>query len=283
MMSLRPKSLVAVTGALLGACAFVAPSAAPAEASPAMPTLKIALHGTQGVTLSGSTVSGAVNIVSTFTGKAPTGPNSNGPTVALFQLRPGATIQEAFGAVGASGDLNKLTPYGTLMVDANAPGVVQTVLSPGNYVALNITGNGLPGFSPFTVTKSPSPAALPPARATESSIEFGFRGPAVLHNGEVVRAENQGFLVHMIVLIGVKDAARGQEVMALLRAGNDKRAQQLATNSFLNVLGPASPGALQQEVLHASPGYYVEACFMNTQDGREHTQLGMERLVQVVP
>src|ERR1022692_2157678 len=107
VMSLRAKSLVAATGALLGACALVAPSAAPAEAaSSAMPTLKIALHGTQGVTLSGSTVSGAVNIVSTFAGKAPTGPNSNGPTLALFQLRPGATIQEAFGAVGASGDLN---------------------------------------------------------------------------------------------------------------------------------------------------------------------------------
>src|ERR1039458_8353617 len=102
MMSLRPKSLVALTAARV-------------DSNLAMPTLKIALHGTQGVTLTGSTVSGAVNIVSTFTGKAPTGPNSNGPTVALFQLRPGATIQEAFGAVGASGDLNKLTPYGTLM------------------------------------------------------------------------------------------------------------------------------------------------------------------------
>ena len=47
-------------------------------------------------------------------------------------------------------------------------------------------------------------------------------------------------------------------------------------------MDPASPGALQQSELHAKPGYYVEACFMDTQDGREHTQLGMERVVRVV-
>ena len=46
--------------------------------------------------------------------------------------------------------------------------------------------------------------------------------------------------------------------------------------------GPVSHGGMQQSVLNAPPGYYVEACFMNTQDGREHTQLGMERLVRVV-
>ncbi len=39
---------------------------------------------------------------------------------------------------------------------------------------------------------------------------------------------------------------------------------------------------MQQQVLHAKPGYYVEACFMDTIDGREHTRLGMERLVKVV-
>jgi hypothetical protein len=43
-----------------------------------------------------------------------------------------------------------------------------------------------------------------------------------------------------------------------------------------------SHGGMQQSVLNAPAGYYVEACFMNTQDGREHTQVGMERLVRVV-
>jgi hypothetical protein len=39
---------------------------------------------------------------------------------------------------------------------------------------------------------------------------------------------------------------------------------------------------MQQEVITAKPGVYVIACFMDTQDGREHTQLGMERMIKVV-
>ena len=38
---------------------------------------------------------------------------------------------------------------------------------------------------------------------------------------------------------------------------------------------------MQQQVLNAKPGYYVQACFMDTQDGREHTQLGMERVIRI--
>ena len=47
-------------------------------------------------------------------------------------------------------------------------------------------------------------------------------------------------------------------------------------------MGPASPGGMQQQVLNAKPGLYVEACFMDTQDRREHTRLGMTRLVRIV-
>jgi hypothetical protein len=70
----------------------------------------------------------------------------------------------------------------------------------------------------------------------------------------------------------------------LLRAGKDNQALPLLgpNPQFVSLLGPASPGAMQQQVLHAVPGYYLEACFMDTQDGREHTQLGMLRLVRVV-
>jgi hypothetical protein len=38
------------------------------------------------------------------------------------------------------------------LVYAGAPGTIQTVLTPGNYVALNITGNGQPAFEQFKVT-----------------------------------------------------------------------------------------------------------------------------------
>jgi hypothetical protein len=280
-MSKRFGSLSAAAGVV--ACTGALALAGAASGASSLPTMNIALSGTTGVTVSGSTVSGAVNIVSTFTGKAPSGPNSNGPTFGLVRLNPGATVQQAAAAVQAAhGDLNALDPYGSLLVDANAPGTVQTVLSAGNWAALNITGNGQPGIATFTVTPSASPAALPAASATQTAIEFGFRGPKVLRNGTVVREHNNGYLVHMIVAAGVRNAATGRQVIALLLAGKDKKAMKLTNKSFISLMGPASPGALQQSVLKAKPGYYVEACFMDTQDGREHTQLGMERIVKIV-
>ena len=279
-MSKRFWSVVAA-GAL--ACTGVLALAGVASGTSSLPTLNVALTGTKGISVSGSMVSGAVNVTSTFSGKAPGGPNANGPTFGLVRLNPGVTLQQADGAVQSHhGDLNALTPYGTLFVDATAPGTVQTVFTPGNYVALNITGNGQPAFAQFTVKQSSSPAALPAVRATQSAIEFGFRGPGVLHNGTMVREENRGWLVHMITLIGVRNAATGRKLMKALHAGHDNQAFKLSDNAFVSLMGPASPGAMQQEVLHTKPGYYVEACFMDTIDGREHTQLGMERLVKVV-
>jgi hypothetical protein len=283
-MSKRLTSLIATAGVLAVTGALVlAGGAGAAGSASSLPTLNIALTGTTGVSVSGSEVSGAVNVVSTFTGKAPGGPNSNGPTWGLVRLDPGVTVAQAVTAVASHhGDINALTPYGSLFADNSAGSPTQTVLTPGNWVALNITGNGQPGLAPFTVTQSASPAALPRAAATETAIEFTFRGPTVLHDGTIVRAQNGGYLVHMVIGIGVKNAATGREVMALLRAGKDGKAQKLAGRNFLNLAGPISPGGMQQAVLNAKPGYYVEACFMDTQDGREHTQLGMMRLIRVV-
>ncbi len=71
-------------------------------------------------------------------------------------------------------------------------------------------------------------------------------------------------------LIGARNKADAQKIAALLKAGKDAKAQKLATG-FVDLMDPASPGAMQQQVLNAKPGYYVQACFMDTQDGREHT------------
>jgi hypothetical protein len=252
-------------------------SAAPgASAAGSLPTLNLALAGTKGIVVSGSEVSGAVNVVSTYTGKGQ-------GSAALIRLDPGVSFQQAFNAVQSHhGNLDALTPYGRLFFDATAPSHTQTVLTPGHYVALNVTGNGAPAFQQFDVSASSSPAKLPAAREKQTAIEFGFRGPRKLHNGTMVRAVNGGYLVHMIVMVGVKNAATGKAVMVLLRAGKDHAAEKLASHNFVNLLGPASPGAMQQSVLHAKRGYYVEACFMDTTDHREHTRLGMERLVRVV-
>jgi hypothetical protein len=260
--------------------ALQAPVFASAQ-SGALPTLAVSLSRVSGVTLSATTVqSGAVSISSTFTGKLPKG--SQGPGFGIVRLNPGVSIQQAAGAVQSHhGDLDALTPYGTLMANGGAPATVQTVLTPGSYVALNLTGNQ-PAFAPFTVVQAASPAALPAAKATETSIEFAFRGPTVLHVNTIVRAQNAGYLVHMITLIGVRNQAIGKQLIALAMAGKDRQAQKLATGSFVSLLEPASPGAMQQQVLQTKPGYYVEACFMDTQDGREHIQLGMARLVKVI-
>jgi hypothetical protein len=262
--------LLAVVSAVLAGTAGAAQTA--------LPTLNVALHGATGVSVSGSMVSGAVTVRSTFTGKLPHG--SMGADYGLFRLRAGVTIAQA--AKAGQNDLNALTPYGGIVVDAPAPGTVQTILTPGNWVALNLSNQqGQPAIQPFTVTASPSPAALPKPSATETAVEFNFRGPTTLHNGSVIRAQNYGYLVHMIDLIGTRNLADAHRLMALLQAGKDNQAQKLATG-FVTLLGPASPGGMQQEVLRAKPGYYVEVCFMDTQDHREHTQLGMLRLVKVV-
>ena len=268
---------VAAAGAVACSCALALAGGASGASS--LPTLNLALTGASGVSVSGSEVSGAVNIVTTFKGSVPRG--GNGPSFALARLNPGATFQQAFGAVQAAhGDLNAITRYGALLV-SGGPGSTQAVLTPGQWVALNVTGNGAPAVQPFTVTQSSSPAALPAANATETAIEFGFHGPTVLHQGKILREVNGGWLVHMDAFIGVKSKAAGEAAMVLLRAGKDHGAGKFFTNSFFGS-GPVTHGGMQQQIVNAKPGYYVEACFMDTQDGREHTRVGMERLVRVV-
>jgi hypothetical protein len=247
-----------------------------------LPTLNVALTGARSISVSGSMVSGAVSVTSTFSGTLPRG--SMGADFGLIQLRPGVTLAEAERAGQGSNDLNALTPYASIIVNAGAPGTVETVLTPGTWVALNLTSEqGQPGLMPFTVRKSSSPAALPAPTATQTAIEFGFRGPTTLRNGTLIRTQNHGYLVHMVVLAGARNLtlADARELKALLFAGKDRQVGKIATK-FFSLLGPASPGGMQQEVLNTKPGYYVETCFMDTQDHREHTQVGMLRIVHVV-
>jgi hypothetical protein len=267
-------SLVVVSS-VVAACVVGLAGVAGASAASTLPALNVVVTGKTGIAVSGSEVSGAVSITSTFSGKGQGG-------YGLVRLNQGVSFPEALHAVQSHhGDPNALTPLASLVVSADAPGTVQTVLTPGNYVALNLTGNGpAANVAQFTVTQSSSPAALPAASATETSIEFGFKGPKVLHDGTIVRAVNGGFLVHMDVLIGARNKAGAQKIAALLKAGKDNKAHKFATGG-VDLMDPASPGAMQQEVLTAKAGYYVQACFMDTQDGREHTQLGMERVIRI--
>jgi hypothetical protein len=275
----RIASLLAMASIIGGGAAMALTSAAAtaapgASAAATLPTMTVAVTGKTGIAVSGSTVSGAVSITSTFSGKGQGG-------YGLVRLNQGVSFSEALGAVQShQGDPNALTPFGSIVVSADAPSTVQTMLTPGNYVALNLPGNGPSASAQFTVTTASSPAALPAAAATETSIEFGFKGPKVLHDGTIVRTVNGGFLVHMDVLIGARNKRGAQKIAALLKAGKDHKIGKLAT-SGLDLMDPASPGGMQQQVLNAKPGYYVQACFMDTQDGREHTTLGMERVIRI--
>jgi hypothetical protein len=84
----------------------------------------------------------------------------------------------------------------------------------------------------------------------------------------------------MIVGVRAKNVADARRIKSLLRAGKEKRAEKLA-RGFVSFQDSVSPDAVQQEVVKAKPGVYVLACFEDSQDHREHTQLGMLRIINI--
>ncbi|HEY1594059.1 MAG TPA: hypothetical protein VGF74_01585 [Thermoleophilaceae bacterium] len=276
---------VIVAGVAVAGAAFPAltggVAGAGSQASSSMPTLSLTLDG-RSLTVSGALQSGAVNVVTNVTGSRHTEP-------ILFRLNPGVPAS-AFAQAGAAvaahkGDLNYLAPYGSIVFDI-APGTgtssAQTILQPGNYIAIDLAAAGAtPPHAAFTVTQAAQPATLPKPGATITAIDFAFHGARRLHDGELVRFQNSGFVMHQIQGIGVRNPAAAKRLTALLLAGDDRQAPKLGT-SFPEFAGPLSPGSYQQERIIEKPGTYVLACIMRTQDGREHTRLGMERTIRIV-
>ncbi len=271
--------------ALAGACMALALGvfgASSAQAA-ALPTVTATVNATS-ITVSGALQSGAVNIASTATG-------GKEPSVVLFLVKPGVSLAEVYAFLDSNkiaADPNAAAKYGSLVFDAEAgkgkPTEAQTILAPGQYVALNAEGEKASKWprSSFAVAASPSPAALPAPQATEKTIDFGFRGPAVLKVGEVVRFENEGYLVHMDIGFAVKSKKAAKLAFKGLATGHEKGLEKLASGPPVGFAGPISTGAFQQEVITAKPGWYVQACFMPTQDGRPHTLIGMERIIKIV-
>lgn len=245
-----------------------------------LPTLTLTLTKSS-ITVGGATQSGAVDVVSTATG-------TKEASAILFQLKPGVTVAEveAFMSSKKERDPNNAGKYGSIVFDAEAtPGKTseaQTVLQPGQYLALKAEGEGPKMHAGFTVTAATSPAALPVAQATERAIEFDFRGPTTLHDGELVRFENEGFLVHMDVAFPAKSLSAARKIVKGLLTGKEKGLEKLVTGEPFEFAGPVSHEAFQQETITAKPGWYVQACFMETQEGVPHTRLGMERIIKIV-
>jgi hypothetical protein len=277
--TLRP--VIALTG-LCTALALGALGGGAAQAA-TLPTVTATVSATS-ITVSGALQAGAVNIASTATG-------GKEPSVVLFQLKPGVSLNEVYAFLDSNklaNDPNAAAKYGSLVFDLEAgkgkATEAQTVLQPGQYVALNAEGEKPSKWprSSFAVAASATPAALPAPAATEKTIEFGFRGPSVLHVGQLVRFENEGYLVHMDIGFAVKSKKAAKLVMKGLATGREKGLEKLAAGPPVGFAGPISSGAFQQEVITAKPGWYVQACFMPTQDGRPHTLIGMERIIHIV-
>ncbi len=263
------------TAAVVGALALAGGVSA---AGSQLPTIHLGLAG-KSVHVSGKKVSGAVNITTSVSGK-----KMGAPT--LIRLKPVVTYEQALAAVGRHhGDPNYLRPYGAIAFDIEvARGVktAQTKLAPGHYIAVDTEGNN-PAKWPhteFDIARSRHPAALPKAPASIRAIDFAYRGAVTLHPKEFVRFTNDGFVVHMTMYIKARNQGGAKKIAALLKAGKDGKAQRLATG-FGTFMGAVSPGAVQQYNVRVGTGWYVLACFMDTQDGREHTQLGMERVIHV--
>ncbi|HEX4109774.1 MAG TPA: hypothetical protein VHX88_16685, partial [Solirubrobacteraceae bacterium] len=182
----------------------------------------------------------------------------------------------------AAGSLPKLTltlaPYATIefdgAIDPAGTTSAQALLAPGHYVAVN-DGNG---FTPFTIAKAAHPASLPHPGATVTAIDFAYRGAVTLRDGELVRFENDGYVIHMVSWASTPSVADASRAEADLRKGDVAAAKRYATGMG-SFAGPLSTGALQQEVITEPPGVYVIFCSMNTQDGREHFQLGMFKTI----
>ncbi len=258
--------------------AALAASAVPGARTAAhssLPRITITMTGKK-ISVSGALQSGGVQIVSQVSHEP-----QGDPT--LIRLDPGVTVAQLLKAAG--GDPNNIALIASVVFSPQAnkgTSTAQAYLAPGSYVAADLASSAkVPPLTTFSIAKAASPATLPRPQATMASIEFGFRGPGTLHDGELVRFANHGFLVHMMFAAQARSAAGAQKIAQLLKAGEDGKAQGLAIGSytFFNLL---THGSYQQEVISARPGYWVLACFMDTQDGREHTQLGMERVIRIV-
>jgi hypothetical protein len=286
------KSKAALAAIPVMAAAAVALPTAMASASPhhaartvavkpadGLPTITVTMTGTK-ITVGGTLQSGGTQIVSTVTGE-PTG------APIFVRLDPGVSYAKFFKLLSgpAGPDPNYLDGYASIVTDAAAPAGTSTIqadLQAGQYVAFD-SARGNPSkwpFTTFTIAANEEPASLPAPDATVSAIEFDFRGPGTLQDGQLVRFGNHGFLVHMIVYFTASDAANASKLAAALKAGNRRLVRQLATGQG-TFAGPLSHDSYQQLVVNSKPGYYVLACFMTDQEGTPHIMLGMERVIQI--
>jgi hypothetical protein len=264
-------ALAAPASSALASASAVAHRAATAS----LPVITVTMNG-KTISVSGALQSGAVTVVSKVS-KEPMG----NPT--FVRLDPGVTVNQVLQA--AAGDPNNIALIASIVFSPQAnkgTSRAEVRLKPGNYVAVDLARQtNTPPLTTFTITQATTPARLPKPKAVLDSIEFGFRGPGTLHDGQLVRFGNKGFLVHMMFGARAATKAKAELLARYLKAGKDGKAMRLADATY-GFFGILTHGSSEQQILHLRPGYWVIACFMDTQDGREHTTLGMERVIHIV-
>jgi hypothetical protein len=254
-----------------------AAAAAPA-ATAGLPVLTVTMNG-RSISVGGTPKSGAERVVFKVTGEPAGGP-------AMARLDPGVSVPQFLAALPAAAqDPNNLYGIAQIVMSTQANKGTSSIylnLTPGTYVAIDLASTAkTPPLTVFTVSQSRNPAPMPKPGATISTHEFGFSGATKISDGEIVQWANAGFLVHMIQGIEAPNLATANKIAADLKAGNDNGAQALATGEY-GWDGALSHGQSFESVVSQKPGYWVIACFMDTQDGREHTTLGMEKVIQIV-
>ncbi len=80
----------------------------------------------------------------------------------------------------------------------------------------------------------------------------------------------------------VRSLAVGHQIVKLLLAGK-KVPHSLLLGPPFAFDGGLSTDAYQQMTITQHPGVWIIVCLMDTQDGRQHTQLGMERIIRILP
>src|SRR4051794_41123787 len=139
-------------------------AATSAQAS-GVPQLTIAMNGSS-INVGGALQSGAGDVGSTTTNESQAKPT-------LLRLNPGGTADQVFAFLNspAASDPNSVNRFGSIAFSAQVDkgtSHVLTILQPGNYLALDTSGDNPAKFphTSFTVLQTSQPATLPAPRAT---------------------------------------------------------------------------------------------------------------------
>jgi hypothetical protein len=264
---------------LLGAALL---SVSGSAAATPLPRLSISIAAGS-ITVSGATESGALDVVTSAASSL------RQPSTVLVRLKLGVTVAQltSYLAKNKTGEPDTIAPYGSIVFDQQArPGAsseAQTSLAPGSYVALDGEGEKSSRWShaSFTIAASPAPALLPTPSAVERTSGFAFEGPGTLRRGQLVRFENDGFVVYMDLAFRTRSRSAAERLAEDLLKGRRRAAEKLVAGVPANFAGALSLGAEQQETITAAPGFYVQASFVETR-GRPDTRLGMERVIRIV-